>query len=116
MKPSELQIKEKHELHLLRKEHYNGLRGPGSYPVTQKHTSFKKVVKPEQLQCFNTTASRFPAASSSNTEHTSALGPGSYDIVSDIYKRSILAIRQNTAAFLTRRPEDIFGIKDMPGP
>lgn len=49
VKPSDSQVKEKHEMHLLKKEHFNGLRGPGAYPVAQKNTSFNKVPKPEQL-------------------------------------------------------------------
>ena len=49
VKPSDSQSKEKQELHLLRKEHFGGLRGPGAYPITAKHTSFNKPPRPEQL-------------------------------------------------------------------
>ena len=44
------------------------------------------------------------------------VGPGSYDLVKDVFNRALSQNRVNTAAFLTRRPEDIFGIKDLPGP
>ena len=44
------------------------------------------------------------------------VGPATYNFVNDAYSRSISTNRANTAAFLSRRPVDIFGIKDLPGP
>lgn len=49
VKPSGADEKDKNELHLLRKKHYNGLRGPGTYPIETKATSFNVVQKKEQL-------------------------------------------------------------------
>ena len=102
----------------MRKDHFSGLRGPGSYAVAQKNTSFNVPPKKEQHQCFNSTANRFPPpAASNNTKLNPVVGPGSYDDSTfGVYSRSFSQNRANTAAFLTKRPEDIFGIKPIPGP
>lgn len=93
------------------------MRGPGAYPVAQKNTSFNKPPRIEQHQCFNSTANRFQQDAGSNSTKTNTIvGPGSYDLLSDVYNRPVAQNRTNTAAFLTKRPEDIFGIKDLPGP
>ena len=44
------------------------------------------------------------------------MGPGTYDVIKDVFNRSISANRANTAAFLAKRPENLFGVKDLPGP
>jgi len=44
------------------------------------------------------------------------VGPGSYDVVKDVFSRSMTYNRANTAAFLSRRADNLFGIKDIPGP
>ena len=44
--PSDTHQKEKQQLHMKRKNHFNSLRGPGSYPITQKNTSFN--IKPKK--------------------------------------------------------------------
>ena len=60
VRPSNDGQKEKKDLHVIRKDHFKGLRGPGQYPVAQKNTSFNVPIKDEQQQCFNSTAMRFP--------------------------------------------------------
>lgn len=117
VKPSTAAEKDKTELHLIRKKHFNGLRGPGTYPVESRDTSFNVRPKREQLQCFNSTAVRFTEpAGSETTKAPTSLGPGAYDVVADVYSRSLSQHRVNTAAFLTKRNENLFGIKDIPGP
>ena len=106
---------EKQEMHLMRKKHFAGLRGPGTYPIEAKATAFNKKPRAEQHQCFNSTANRFPPPLNTGVRSTQ-LGPGTYDVIQDVFSRSISSNRANTAAFLSRRPEDIFGIKDLPGP
>ena len=99
----------------MRKDHFKGLRGPGTYPVAQKNTSFNVPIKDEQQQCFNSTAMRFPErATSNNTKVNPVVGPGSYDLSNDRSKSN--NNRANTAAFLAKRPENLFDVKDLPGP
>lgn len=116
VKPSNIAEKDKTEMHLLRKKHYNGMRGPGTYPITTNDTSFNIPPKKEQHQCFNSTAFRFLEPTGSESTKASNVGPGSYDVVKDVFNRSLSQNRANTAAFLTKRNENIFGIKDIPGP
>ena len=100
-----------------RKTHFSKLRGPGSYPVAQKNTSFNVPPKKEQHQCFSSTASRFPTdAGSNNVARNQNVGPATYDLGKDDVARSLAVNRANTAAFLAKRPENLFGIKDLPGP
>ena len=45
--PSDTHQKEKQQLHMKRKNHFESLRGPGAYPVTSKNTSFNIIPKRE---------------------------------------------------------------------
>lgn len=102
-------------MHLKRKSHFASLRGPGTYPITQKHTSFNVPPRREQHQCFNSTASRFPnEAGTNNVMRNPNVGPATYELSKDF--RQVQFNRANTAAFLAKRPENLFGIKDLPGP
>ena len=116
-KPSNFEHLDRQDLHLIRKNSYSGHRGPGTYSVNERDTSFDISAKREQHQCFNTTAIRFPDHILNETAKESAVvGPGSYDVVKDIFNRSLSKNKTYTAAFLTKRPENMFGIKDIPGP
>ena len=44
------------------------------------------------------------------------VGPGSYEVDRDLNSAGHSPQRLNTAAFLGKRPENIFGYKDIPGP
>ena len=43
------------------------------------------------------------------------VGPGSYETQNSL-KEHMRATRANTAAFLGKRSDNVFGIKDRPGP
>ena len=100
-----------------RKNYFAKLRGPGCYPIAQKNTSFNVPARKEQHQCFSSTASRFPnEAGPNNVMRNPVVGPATYDIGKDGISQSMSNNRANTAAFLAKRPENLFGIKDLPGP
>ena len=48
MQPEANQPKEKQDMHLMKKKHFAGLRGPGAYPVEAKETAFNKKPRAEQ--------------------------------------------------------------------
>jgi hypothetical protein len=101
----------------MRKKYYNSLRGPGTYPVDQRDTSFNILARQEQHQCFNSTSNRFGGDGVNNAaEDEVMLGPGFYDAVKDVFSSSVSHNRTFTSAFLSKRPDNIFGIKDFPGP
>jgi len=117
--------KEKKEEHLKRKKFVNSLRGPGEYPVHEKTTDFNAEKTKEQLQFFGTTSNRFGANNdiakgrTANADNV-LVGPTSYDN-SRPYNvggrsQSSPKGRLNTAAFLGKRNQNLFGIQDLPGP
>ena len=82
----------------------------------EKDTAFKKQEKKEVHQFFITSSNRF------NEENRGAynrqnfeVGPGSYD-PKNLEHMHAMKTRANTAAFLTKRTDNVFGIKDKPGP
>ena len=54
--------------------------------------------------------------SKKTAEDEAIRGPGSYDVVKNAFSRSVSHNRTFTAAVLSKRPENMFGIKDIPGP
>ena len=105
------QANEKQDLHSLRKKQTNSLRGPGAYPVPEKNTSFNVPSRREHHQFFNTTASRFPNEGVNSSMRVNPIvGPGTYEAANDNFKKSIAQTRANTAAFLTKRNQNLFGV------
>ena len=100
-----------------RKKHFNSLRGPGAYIGNLRDISFNILAKKEQHQFFNSTTNRFAGDFIKKTAEDEAIrGPGSYDVVKNAFSRSVSHNRTFTAAFLSKWPENMFGIKDIPGP
>ena len=89
-------------------------RGPGAYPVQEKDTSFNPKSKKEQLQFFNSTQNRFGGEGAiGGSRNNDMVGPGSYEVRG---RNDHSPTRLNTAAFLGKRPGNLFGTQEYPGP
>lgn len=71
------------------------------------------MTKKEMMQFFNSTENRF-GNENLNVTRNVQLGPGSYDLNRGSLGRQ--PYRLNTAAFLGKRSDNLFSVKDVPGP